>query len=827
MDSFKTGEGSRTETAVSGIEQWVFERRKTLLVAAFLMTLFFLWGLGSIQLDSSMEKYIPTQHPYVQNFLRHQQDFSAGIATLQVVVEARQGDIFTKEYFDTLKQINDELFFIEGVNRSALKSLWTPNSRWTEVTEEGFQGGPVIPSHYESGAVSDEALMEDLRHNVLKSGLVGRLVANNFKSSMVQVPLLQQHPDTGDQLDYRKLSRQLENRVREAYSDRVNLYITGTPKKLGDLLEGATVVGYFFVVSIVLTSLLLYLYTGRMATTLIPVLTSLMAVIWQLGALSWLGMSIDLYSMLVPFLVFAIAISHGVQIVNTTLRNRQRGMDAKQACRHAFRVLYLAGTVALISDAIGFLTLLFIDIGVIQELALSASIGVAIVLLTNLIVLPLVLSYWLKDSVATPLSDLTEVMSVAESESGRIGWHRSLSLKGIAWLLAGLASLTRKKRSAMLLSVSALVAIVGAWKAQELQIGDLNSGAPELRPSSVYNQDNDYIVAHYSASSDVLVVMVETAQEGCVDYQVVNLLDRFMWTMENQPGVQSVVSLATVAKLVTRAMNEGNWNWYSISRNQTILNTSLQRAPSGMINSDCSMTPVLIYLNDHKAETLKRVIAAVEAFKTQHDVPAVTATGAENPKPVVFQLASGNAGIEAATNDVIDAAQNKMLMFVYAVVFLLCWLNFRSLRAVACILAPLMMTSVLAQALMAALNIGVKVATLPVIALGVGIGVDYGIYVFSRLQSQLKKGLGLEQAYLNTLKTTGKAVCFTGLTLAIGVGTWMLSPIQFQADMGILLTFMFLLNMLGALTLLPALAAWLLPDKLPGTSDQSFKLPPS
>ncbi len=215
-------------------------------------------------------------------------------------------------------------------------------------------------------------------------------------------------------------------------------------------------------------------------------------------------------------------------------------------------------------------------------------------------------------------------------------------------------------------------------------------------------------------------------------------------------------------------------------------------------NTNCSMAPVILFLDDHKADTLDGVVAAVTEFADEH-----------NSETLQFELAAGNAGVEAATNIVIREAQTKMLLWVYGVVIALCLINFRSLRITTCIIVPLMLTSVLGQALMAALGIGVKVATLPVIALGVGIGVDYGIYIYSSLQSYLRSGETLENAYFYALKSSGTAVAFTGLTLAVGVGTWMFSPIKFQADMGLMLTFMFFWNMIGALLFLPALA-WLL-----------------
>ena len=169
-------------------------------------------------------------------------------------------------------------------------------------------------------------------------------------------------------------------------------------------------------------------------------------------------------------------------------------------------------------------------------------------------------------------------------------------------------------------------------------------------------------------------------------------------------------------------------------------------------------------------------------------------------------MAIGNSGIEAATNSVIESAQYKMLLWVYGVVIVLVFITFRSLRTVACIVLPLMLTTIMSQGLMATLGIGVKVATLPVIALGVGIGVDYGIYIYAKMKEGLERGMHLNECYKYALDNTGKAVGFTGLTLAIGVATWIFSPIKFQADMGILLTFMFIWNMLGALILIPALA---------------------
>jgi hypothetical protein len=370
--------------------------------------------------------------------------------------------------------------------------------------------------------------------------------------------------------------------------------------------------------------------------------------------------------------------------------------------------------------------------------------------------------------------------------------RRSQASTRSRWAL--LTVFARPRGAVAALLVAGTLALAGLQAGSQLKIGDLDAGAPELRKDSRYNLDNAFVTSHYSTSSDVFVVMVTTAPEQCSSFATLGLVDRFQHFLSDVPGVQSSLSLADVSERVTAGLNEGSLKWRSISRNQFVINASLAYVPGGLMNTDCSLLPLILFLDDHKAETLSRVTASVKAFAAQHD-----------SEQIQFRLAAGNAGIEAATNEVIGTAQYQMLLWVYGVVGLLCLLSFRSLRTVLCIILPLALTSLLCQALMARLGIGVKVATLPVIALGVGIGVDYGIYIYTRLNSYLLQGLALPDAYLATLRTTGKSVAFTGLTLAIGVVLWVLSPIKFQADMGILLTFMFLWNMLGALILLPAL----------------------
>jgi predicted RND superfamily exporter protein len=765
------------------IERLIFSNRPVILGLFALITVFLGFNASQIKPDASFERLIPLEHPFIINMLDNREDLENLGNSIRVAISVKEGDVFTKSYMETLSEITDELFYLPGVDRSGMKSLWTPNVRWVEVTEEGFQGGPIIPDGYDG---SPEKI-NSLRQNILKSGQVGRLVGDDFKSTIVYVPLFEINPETNEPLDYKDFSLQLEEKVRDKYKSKnpnINIHIIGFAKKVGDLIEGIKSIAVFALITIGLTFTFLFIYSRCIVGTIVPIVTSIIAVIWQLGILNLLGYGLDPYSVLVPFLVFAIGISHGVQIVNQIAVEQAHGYNPLMSSRLSFRALVRPGILALISDAFGFLTLLFIEIDVIKDLAVAAGVGVAVIIVTNLVLHPVVISY-----LGLSKSGLRHAKHV--ENHGDKKW-RALSFMA----------------HPSVAPISVLIAIlgcgIGLYYQKDLKIGDLDKGAPELRADSRYNLDNDYIISNYSTSADIMVIMIKTPVEKCSTYELMDVMDRMQWRMENTPGVESTTSLVSVSKHVTKALNEGSLKWFELSRNESIINSSIQRAPSGLVNADCSMTPLIIFLEDHEADTLDTVINTMKELIDQYPSENYT-----------FLLAAGNAGVEAATNQVISKAKDVMLISVYSVVSILCLITFRSIAAVICIVTPLALTSVLCEALMAQLGIGIKVATLPVIALGVGIGVDYGIYIYSQLESKLRQGIALQEAYFQTLRTTGKAVCFTGVTLGLGVFTWIFSPIKFQADMGILLFFMFIWNMVGSLWLLPAMARFLVrPDKM-------------
>ncbi|MDD2126956.1 MMPL family transporter [Pseudomonas monteilii] len=771
------------------LERVFFQNRVTFLLVTLCVTLFFCFQAAQLTVNASFEKMMPSSHEYIQNYRAFANNLRSLGNAVNVVVENKNGSIYDAEYQQTLREINDRVFLIKGVDRAFVKSLWMASVRWTAVTEEGFDGGPVMPPDYDGSPKS----IEQLRANVEKAGLKGSLVALDERSSAMFVPLLERDPETGDQLDYKAFTDSISAINADFQSRGVELHVIGFAKLMGDLITGLMEVLGYFLVAAVVVSVIVYWYSRCVISTSVVVGCSLIGVAWQLGAMQLFGFVLDPFSILVPFLVFAIGVSHGSQMINGVIQDIGEGADRYVAARLTYRRLCLAGFAALVSDALGFAVISVIDIPAIRDLALQATIGVAALIITNLVFIPVVLSF-------------TGISARAARSASAVehGEHR---------ISRWLGRFAEKRNAAVVLVVVALLTIAGFIHGLKISIGDVDAGAPELRVDSAYNMDVAYIAEHYGLSNDLFAVIVTTPEGGLGNFETLLQIDRLEQQLRDLPGVQITESAASMARMFTPAGFEGSPKWYTISRSAFVTNDAVDNvftSRPGLINDSRTVAPIIAYLNDHKAETLQSVTRVVEAFAAEN-----------NNEQRKFLLAAGNAGVDAATNEAVAKANNQMLVLVYVAVILLCWITFRSWRAVVVAIVPLIVVSTLSQSLMVILGIGLKVATLPVVALGVGIGVDYALYLLTAYMLFLRQGMSVRRAYTSALVTTGKVVLLVGVTLTAAVATWIWSPIKFQADMGLLLGFMFLGNMLAALIIIPALACFLLKPEAEAVTPKS------
>jgi len=926
---------------VKFLENVVFTLRVPILAAFAVITIFFALQARHLGLDAGFDKQLPQGHEYIQTFQEYRDRLFGSNRIIVDVRSREEGGVFTQDFMTRLKEVTDDVFFLPGVDRRTVTSLWTPNTRYFEITEEGFRADDVIPGTVTPSTLNAQNL-DQIRNNVIRGGYVGRLVSNDFNSSLIVAELVENDPSTGEPLNYFDLAsrlerdircrnfftvnldaadRQMERRIgaantpyiyhparfsaimsgelpvdrfaglqsgdcepaldlpdqnftvvvaqgglqdavfeihrgdaggevvgtfspiyisndteledgwytvqsggvqvlnergRQALTQQqgitygaddlpvgvfvvahededpfvqgesfdvtvhrapIDIHIIGFAKVIGDIADGAGGVIVFFALAFVITAALVFWYSQSLILTLVPLFCSLTSLVWQFGVLHLMGLGLDPLAILVPFLVFAIGVSHGVQQVNLISREIQNGKNAYDAARASFSGLLVPGTMALITDLVGFITLYLIPITMIRELAITATIGVMFKIFTNLVMLPLVVSYF----------------TFNEAYVARITRARDVRRKVMR--VFGYAAYPP---IAILLFVGAMFVFGNAViQSQGRHVGDLHAGSPELRPEARYNVDSRQIAADYSIGLNLLTVIVETPTEACINHEYMNYLNEFSWAMTNIDGVLSVASLPFAAKRSNACWNEGNLKWTALPRNRFALVQATSPIPTstGLLNANCSLLPVQIFTEDSTATTISTVVHAVEEWREANLHPDVN-----------IRLASGNVGVAAATNETVERAELPMILAVYAVIILMVVVTYRDWRATIACCVPLTIATFVGYWFMKDLGIGLKVATLPVIVLAVGLGVDYAFYIYNRLQFHLSEGLNITQSYQQTMYETGMAVVFVALTMAAGVSTWVFSALKFQADMGLLLSFMFMTNMIMAVTVLPAIA---------------------
>ncbi len=763
--------------ALTGLENFCFKYRTPFLIWLAIFTAVMGYFALQLRMEAGFEKQMPTGHEYIETFHQYRNDV-LGANRLNVVVKAKKDTIWTQAGLKRLYDVTQAVIYLPGVDRLGVQSLWTPNSFVNEITEEGFRADPLI-----SGTVTPEQLNSEIIAGIQRSasqgGFVGTLVSRDQTSAMIVAELAEVDKD-GNKIDYVAYNDKLEG-LRKQFEDAdFEIQIIGFAKQIGDIADGASSVLEFCAVALLLTAAAVYWYCHSLRFTILPIVCSFTSLVWQFGALRLLGFGLDPLAVLVPFLVFAIGVSHGVQQINFIVRELAHGKTTEQAARASFSGLLIPGVLALVTAFVSFITLILIPIPMVRELAITASLGVFFKITTNLAMLPIAASYF------TFTKEYADKAMMKRDKRAR-------------WLRA-LARVAEPRNALVVIALTTAVFAVSVWQSSDRVIGTLQPGAPELRPEARFNRDAVAIAEAYDTGLDWLTVVFETAPESCENVAIGLYQDQFVWHMQNTEGVLSAISFSGQLRTYNEGYNEGNPKMNAIPidpGNYAALATEIGRM-RGYMRKDCSMTAVHLFLNDHKATTINRVIDKVKAFRAENKLDGVT-----------IRLASGNAGVLAAVNDEVEKSEMPMMMYVYAAIVFLVAMVYRDFRAVLACCLPLTVGTFIGYWFMKELEIGLTVATLPVMVLAVGIGVDYAFYIYNRLQLHLSQGENIVKALEHSILEVGTATIFTAITLAIGVATWAFSDLKFQADMGKLLAFMFMVNMVMAMTALPAFAVWL------------------
>ncbi len=758
---------------------WVVKQRALILGIVSLVTLFFGYFAGKIEMYTAFADLLPRDHPYIQVHNRFWKTFG-GANVVLLSVEVREGDIFNVAVLEKIKKLTEIIERIPGANNYQIFSIARQKVKDVRATAWGIEVQPVMWP----GVPRNSEQIERLRDIVFANPtIVGRLVSEDGKAALITAAFHE------ERLNYAALFQRIQQAIKQVEDANTRVFAAGEPILYGWIYYHLRAITWIIAFTCLSILGILILYYRNFNGVLIPIISALITFIWGTGFTALLGYNFEPLILVVPFLIAARTISHSIQFRERFFEELARCGDKERAAIESAAGLMMPGSVSIITDAIGLTVLIVAPMPILTKLAIAGSFWVLSNLVTVVILDPILCCYF-----PTP-------RRLANGDEGH-------------WLDAPLRALANRcvhrAGRIVVMTCFAAVAIWSLYWYQFLTVGDSRPGSSLLWPDSEYNRAVRHINEKFQGTDHLYVIVEGQAESTLKAPQVLATIEAFQRYMLRSPHVGSSDSLVDLTRQINTVLHYNDPRWGLLPRSGEEVGGILMVAEHGSepgdfdrwVNYNFQHGRVTFFLYDHKGDTLRDVIDRAKEFIQSHPID-----GAQ------LRLASGYAGVLAAANEAIAHSDKLTLGLMLFAQLIFCAIGFRSLVAGFLFVGVVLLSNTFGMALMAYWGVGLNVNTLPVISLGIGFGEDYGIYIVSRaIEEYQRQGRGdLTRALVDGVTTAGKAVLFTAFLISAGIALWSLSPLRFQAEMGTQLLIILSMNMLGGLFLLPALIAFLKP----------------
>ncbi|MCU7874500.1 MAG: MMPL family transporter [Candidatus Thiodiazotropha sp. (ex Lucinoma borealis)] len=762
------------------IDGIIFSSPKVTLALIVAVTLFFAFQIPGVRMASDFADLLPQQHPYIQlhNEIR---DTFGGANNVIVAVEVTEGTIFTNETLQRIHRITQAVDSLYGINHNLVTSLTHRNTRKVWLNEEGTVKS--APHFDPSIAKYTEDDLQKMQTDVIANRRVfGLLVSPDLKSALIRGTLNE------GELDYEKVFNQLQKIREKESASGIKIHATGNPVLVGWVSSYADQVVQIFLYTILIMLLLLILYFRKAYGILLPTLGIVLTSIWGLGILSLLGHNLDPLMLVVPFLISARAMSHGIQLVERYYHDLQEMRDSKAAARSAFENLFRPGSLGVISDAIGLLLISLGSVPINDKLAVYASLWALSVVVTVLIMVPVLLEL-------LPAPRKTEI-----------------SHNFMRRILPKAAGSVTSPRGVMTILIGALILYgVGGYFASWVQIGEAEPGSPLLYLDHDYNLSSKAVNEAFPGSEELYIIAHTEDKGGIKRPEVVKALADFEAHMLTDPDLGAAKGLPDLVMAVNRITHYDDPRWLVVPEDSRVtgglmfmymMSSPIPGALLEFADTDEQSANLVFYYKDHQGTTIRR---AIHMAKQWVNSPAAQVEG------LTIKLAGGLIGVTAAINEAAYETNLMVIPLVLALIFASVTFFYWSLHAGWLMMLAMSFATTLTYAYMGLTGIGINVNTVPIIAVGIGVGIDYSIYIMDRIRAEYERLGDLRAAVKHAISTTGVAIGFTAMTLIGGVVMWVfISDLRFQADAALLLIVMLILNAVAAMNLVPA---WILKFK--------------
>lgn len=755
------------------LAEWIVKRRFPVLVTVLILTVFFGYQTLRIEMYTAFSDLLPKDHP----FIRVHNEFSkvfGGANLVLLSVEVKEGDIFNTRTLEKIKRLTEVLELTPGANNYQIFSIARQKVKDVRATSWGIEVQPVM---WPDVPRSDDE-MERLRNAIYANPTIaGRLVSMDGKAALITAAFHE------ERLDYARLFRRIQSAIHEVEDKNTTVYAAGEPVLYGWIYYHLREISLIIGLTCLTIFGILILYYRNLNGVLIPILSGLVTFIWGTGFTALMGFNFDPLILVVPFLIAARTISHSIQFRERFFEELERWEgDKERAAAESVSGLLMPGSVSILTDASGLIVLLVAPMPILTKLAIAGSFWVMSNFVSVLILDPILCCYF-----PTP---------------------RHLPKGGEGhWLDAPLRHVGRFC-TAPLGRWVVLVAFGGTfiwslyWN-QFLTVGDSRPGSPLLWPNSNYNVSVRHINDKFQGTDHLYVIVKGKEEKTAKSPAVLRTMEEFQRAMERSPYVGGTDSIVGLTRQINTVLhnNDPRWGLLPLSADEVggILMVAEHGSEPGdfdrWVNYNFQHANITVFLHDHKGDTIREIIQRAKQF-----------ISSQRMEQAEFKLAGGIVGVLAAANEVMEQSNWVILGLMLIAQLFFCALGFHSFVAGLLFVGVVFLSNMFGMALMAFWNVGLNVNTLPVISLGIGFGVDYGIYIVSRaIEEYQREGRpDLRAALIEGVATAGKAVLYTAFLISAGILFWSFSPLRFQAEMGYQLLIILTMNMLGGLLLLPA-----------------------
>jgi predicted RND superfamily exporter protein len=779
-----------------------FKLRHSIIILLLITigTGFFIYKIGTgLKIYTDFFQLYPPKHPYIQLYKEYRKMFGTA-NVLTMILEVKEGDIYTIDTIHKVDRLTKAMLKIEGVNPLQLSSITHPKIKDINIGSFGVKVQPLV---FPALPRSDEDLKRLKTKIYSNEGIRGVILSLDDKAVLINAGFWEEGVDLNHLYDEMIKLKALEE------DDQHRIYLTGYPMLYSWIAHYSNNFKWVFISTGLVMLLLLTFYFRTLIGVVIPMISGILSAIWGLGFACVMGYNIDPLVLVVPMLLSARALSHSVQCLERFHEDYVLYGEKKKAIIHSYTYLYKPAILSIITDGVGVLTIAICTIPIMQKLAFVSSFWIISIYISVVTLNPILVSL-------LPAPRQKKL----GGEPGQLTIDRLEDIKGISQrpgdriymtICHGFIYMTQSWRKWGVVALIVCIGLLGGYYSSKLKVGDTSAGKAILYADHPYNIAAEKLNRDFIGASQMIVIAEGKEKGAMKEADSLRLLEDLQLYAQSLDNVGGTVTITDVVKRIFRMFHEGDPKWGMLPEepshlSQTFFLLGSSMAPGEMdrfiSTPDYTHATMTMFFREYNNKILTETIGSLKGYIEEHPNDEMN-----------FRLAGGILGILAAVNEEVEWSYWINMALIFSVTYLLCTLTYRSFLCGMILIIPLAISQLLSDTFMYFYGIDLNINSLPVAAIGVGVGVDYGIYILSRLSEEYQKQGSLEGSIYSTITTTGKAVLFTATTLVAGVFLWMFSIIKFQAEMGMLLAFLMVLNMLGAIIFIPVMVSILGPQR--------------